>query len=131
LAVSGGNASGRGWLERLLSPITLATLLLGIAVLIASLWLPLQAIATVVDKMSGKNTNFNVNIALTVGLTLAVSGGIGAAGIAALRRKINEQRGELERTRGRLESLQERLEACDKERKELISTLAPTRRRAT
>jgi hypothetical protein len=90
-------AAARYSLLRLL--ITVVGLLLAIAML----WIPLQAVQPMVDALAGKNTRVSLVITLTVVLTVAISGGLGAMWV-----KMRRQRAQIQQMRTRIQVLEAR-----------------------
>ena len=81
--------------------------LVALAVPIASLWIPLQAVLPIAKVLAGKHTSVTITISISVVITLSIG-----AGYAALWRKSRAQRGEIVRLRGRVGQLETELRAA-------------------
>lgn len=75
--------------------------LIGVPAIVASFWVPLQPVLTMVEALAGRDTNVGLSATITVGLTLGLVG----AGFAAIY-KLRAQRKELERQRERIIDLE-------------------------
>jgi hypothetical protein len=74
-------------------------------------WIPLQAVAAMVDALAGEETSVDLNFALTVSIAFSLTL-VGVSG--ALLYKMHHQRKELVRLRQQLSNLESKVPALDR-----------------